>query len=237
MPPSKISPALLVALSFSCSTPAPSPPPGSPSPPVEARFVDLPADLPVAACRQVLLAVVSGEASVGGERLAAGDTALLVSPAGGRAEGAGVAVLVEHREALRGCTAEARPAPTTRVIRGAETPPLTWAKGSMTAWLDVPGEAAPGLYLGRLAGSAPVKEHDHAGSWEILCAVEASGTFILDGVQARLGRRQVVVIPPGKKHAWLPDEGTRLVGVQLYTPPGPEQRFKALAAEAAPAPR
>ncbi len=104
----------------------------------------------------------------------------------------------------------------------------------MTARLDVSGGVASGLYLGRLAGSAPVKEHDHPNSWEILCAVEASGTFSLDGVQARLGKRQVVVIPPGKRHAWQPDEGTSLVGIQIYAPPGPEQRFKALAAEASP---
>jgi hypothetical protein len=42
----------------------------------------------------------------------------------------------------------------------------------------------------------------------------------------------VVVIPAGTKHAWRPDPGSRLVGVQLYWPPGPEERFRALADEA-----
>ena len=42
-------------------------------------------------------------------------------------------------------------------------------------------------------------------------------------------------VPPATKHAWKPDEGSTLVAIQLYTPPGPEQRFKALAAAAADA--
>jgi mannose-6-phosphate isomerase-like protein (cupin superfamily) len=69
----------------------------------------------------------------------------------------------------------------------------------------------------------------HPDSWEILCAVDAAGTFTLDGKDQRLGPRQVVTVPPATKHAWTPDEGSNLVAIQLYAPPGPEQRFKALA--------
>ena len=45
----------------------------------------------------------------------------------------------------------------------------------------------------------------------------------------------MVPVPPGVKHSWKPDPGTKLVAVQFYSPPGPEQRFKALAAAAADA--
>ena len=78
-------------------------------------------------------------------------------------------------------------------------------------------------------------EHVHAGEWELLAAVEGAGTFTIDGVSARLGPKQVVAVPPGARHAWQPDPGTKLVAVQMYSPPGPEQRFVALAAAAADA--
>ena len=53
---------------------------------------------------------------------------------------------------------------------------------------------------------------------------------MLDGTEGKLGPKQVVTVPPGAKHAWKPDPGSRLVAVQLYSPPGPEQRFVGLAA-------
>lgn len=154
-------------------------------------------------------------------------------PAAMRVEGQGLAVWVDRT--IDRCEVTTRPATERRVVRGAATPALTWGKGAMTARLDVTSDTSPDLYLGRLEGTAPVKEHDHPTSWEILCAVEASGTFTLDGEARRLGPRQVVVVPAGKKHTWAPDPGSRLVGVQLYVPPGPEQRFKALAAAEASA--
>ena len=70
----------------------------------------------------------------------------------------------------------------------------------------------------------------HKGTWEILAAIDAAGTFVLDGRESRLAPRQVVVVPPDTKHEWRPDPGSKLVAVQMYSPPGPEQRFLALAA-------
>lgn len=204
---------------------------------MRARFVDLPTEIPDAPCHQVLLAVVSGEGTFGGEKLGAGDTVVVMNPAATRVEGAGLAVLVDHPAPPERCVVKTLPATEKKILRGASAPPLTWGKGAMTARLDVTSDLSPHLYLGRLEGTAPVKEHDHPTSWEILCAVEAAGTFTLDGVEKRLGPRQIVAVPAGKKHAWQPDPGSKLVGIQLYVPPGPEQRFKALAAaETAPPP-
>jgi quercetin dioxygenase-like cupin family protein len=131
------------------------------------------------------------------------------------------------------CSVRARPVgPTKRVIRAAVAPELVWAGGTMRAHLDVEKEVSPEAYLGRLEGTAPVAEHLHATSWEIIMAVDATGTFTLDGKPARLGPRSVVAVPPNVKHAWQPDEGSKLVAVQMYAPPGPEQRFRTLAAAA-----
>jgi mannose-6-phosphate isomerase-like protein (cupin superfamily) len=102
----------------------------------------------------------------------------------------------------------------------------------MHAHLDVGREVSPEAYLGRLSGTASVAEHTHPGAWEVLAAVEAAGTFTIDGVDHRLGPRQVIAIPPDTRHAWKADPGSRLVAIQLYDPPGPEQRFLGLAAAA-----
>ncbi len=114
-------------------------------------------------------------------------------------------------------------------MHAADAPELTWANGAMHAHLD--GEKLPYAYVGRLEGTAPVAEHVHESSWEVLCAIEASGTFTVAGVAKRLGARTCVSVPPATKHSWTPDPGTKLVGVQFYDPPGPQSRFKALAGQ------
>jgi mannose-6-phosphate isomerase-like protein (cupin superfamily) len=39
----------------------------------------------------------------------------------------------------------------------------------------------------------------------------------------------VVAIPKGALHAWEPAGSKPLIALQIYVPPGPEQRFKKLA--------
>jgi quercetin dioxygenase-like cupin family protein len=116
------------------------------------------------------------------------------------------------------------------LFRGRDVPELRWAAGAMRAQLLVPAKDSPEVYLGRLEGTAPVAEHDHPTSAETLIAVEAAGVVTVDGKDVRVGPRQIVRIPAGTKHAWKPDPGSKLVAFQLYDPPGPEQRFIALAA-------
>lgn len=215
-------------------------------PPVKAKFFDAPAKLEAAVCQRVLVAVVKGKIVAMNETLAAGD--VLVVAHGDSFEATGAGTLVWASVAIPDCAVLSRPAPAKTVVRGAAAAKLEWAHGTMTARLDVappngtdakgagkPDAGAkptlsPELYLGRLDGTGAVAEHIHATQWEILAAVEASGTFVLDGTEGRLGPRQIVMVPPGAKHAWKPEPGSRLVAVQMYTPPGPEQRFVALAA-------
>jgi mannose-6-phosphate isomerase-like protein (cupin superfamily) len=101
----------------------------------------------------------------------------------------------------------------------------------MHAYLDVNGNVSPQLYVGRLSGTAAVKEHVHESSWEVLGDVKGTGTLTIDGAPTKVNPGDVVFIPPNTKHAWTPDAGQELQAVQLYYPPGPEQRFKALAAK------
>jgi mannose-6-phosphate isomerase-like protein (cupin superfamily) len=151
-----------------------------------------------------------------------------VDASGLELRGAGLAVAVT---ALHDCTAGSTApseAMSTRVARAGDAKDLAWAGGTMHAQLDFEKEASPDVYVGRLQGTGPVAEHDHASSWELLCAIDGSGTFTLDGVAKHIVGPTVVAVPPGHKHSWQPDAGVKLVAVQVYAPPGPEQRFKAL---------
>jgi mannose-6-phosphate isomerase-like protein (cupin superfamily) len=81
------------------------------------------------------------------------------------------------------------------------------------------------LYLGTLK-AAPgflVKEHQHAGSAEVLFVLNGTGKMSVDGVQTDVVPRQAIYIPAGKKHHLVVGKG--LTVVQAYVPAGPEMRF------------
>ena len=190
-------------------------------------FVDLPAKLDDGICERAIVTLIQGDLTLPAEKLAPGDSMVLAHAEAQELKGKGLALLARTR--IPACAPKARPVPEKKVLRADKVPALRWAKGTMEAHLDTPHEVSPELYSGRLAGTASVAEHTHDGSWEILAAIEASGTFFLDGKEQRLGPKQIVFIPPGAKHAWKPDANVTLVAVQMYAPPGPEQRFVALA--------
>ena len=201
--------------------------------PVRAFFFDTPAKLEGGPCQRVLVAVVKGPVTAMGETLASGDVLVVSNGLGTEVTGSGT-VLWASLE-IPNCAVLSAVSATKAVVRGAAVPKVEWAHGTMSAHLDVTASPkapspSPEVYLGRLEGTAPVAEHDHATSWEVLAAVEASGTFVLEGLEVRLTSRHIVVVPPGAKHAWRPDPGSKLIAIQLYTPPGPELRFGALAA-------
>ena len=212
-------------------------------PPVKAKFVDTPAKLEAALCERTLVAIVKGKVTALSETLGPGD--VLVVANGEPFDAMGTGTVVWATTPIVPCPVRDRPAPAKAIVRATAAAKLEWANGTMSARLDVepppsagaakPGGAmppalSPELYLGRLEGTAPVGEHNHSGSWEILAAIDAKGTLVLDGTEGRVGPRQIVMIPPGARHAWKPDPGSKLVAVQMYAPPGPEQRFVGLAA-------
>ncbi len=206
--------------------------PASAEMPIEARFIDVPLVVERDVCSRVVIAVVSGSVSATNETLVAGDVLVVAYAPRIDLQGKGVAVMAALP--IKECIASSAPNTTKEIVRGRATPPVTWAGGAMTAHLDVGRSISPTLYVGRLEGTSGVGEHVHADSWEILAAIDASGTFTRRSgtklVEQHLSARQVVAIPPGTKHAWKPDLGSKLVAIQMYLPPGPEERFLALAA-------
>jgi mannose-6-phosphate isomerase-like protein (cupin superfamily) len=203
---------------------------------VHAHFVTLrqPGErVPILPCSEVIVAAVIGPVNVLGETLAEGDTLWAKGVADVELAGRGSALLARIEANACGDAPER----AVRVVRAGASPDIVWANGAMRARFQVEPPLSHRVYAGRLEGTAKVAPHAHQGSWEIVATREAAGTFVLAGVEQRLTAGSVVVVPPGVTHAFTPDPGSRLQAVQLYVPPGPEQRFRTLAhAESATAP-
>ena len=121
----------------------------------------------------------------------------------------------------------------------------TWADGAAHAWLGFERDRSPHAYLGLLllGADVPVGDHAHDDTWEVLVPLRADGRLVLSGegvpkdadapdaVEVRPG--QVVTMPPGVHHAFKPGGTEPLLAVQLFVPPGPEQRFRKLSQKAA----
>ena len=125
-----------------------------------------------------------------------------------------------------------RLAPVTSVEMD-QQPDLAWGGGAYHARLGFEDGSAS---LGSLVASksAPLTQHVHEHEWEILAILSGDGTLVRT-VGGREDDTQIAAgtfasIAPGVPHAYRPAGSSPLVAVQLYLPPGPEQRFKRLAA-------
>jgi mannose-6-phosphate isomerase-like protein (cupin superfamily) len=112
---------------------------------------------------------------------------------------------------------------------------LAWAGGSSHARIGWEGGDHPAAVIDllRFSAGAGVAEHDHAHAWETLAVLEGDGTLVRrpasgeQRVEIRPGA--LVTIPAGVRHAFLPSGKAPFFAIQVYAPPGPEQRFKKLA--------
>jgi quercetin dioxygenase-like cupin family protein len=76
-----------------------------------------------------------------------------------------------------------------------------------------------------LPNGKTVAEHVHANESELLYVLAGSGTMTVAGVQLAVTPTSVVQVPPATKHSFTASSDVR--ALQIYTPAGPEQRFKA----------
>jgi len=129
-------------------------------------------------------------------------------------------------------TARAGALPTQAVTDKQQTPvhPLR-AKdaktfGPATIFLDDSIEKGTPLAASILQMPAGVKvpEHVHANETEMLYVLEGSGTMTIAGQDVAVTPTSVIQIPPNTKHAFTATAAVR--ALQIYTPAGPEQRFK-----------
>jgi len=197
----------------------------TPAPALDVAFFDTRTKLTGPPCSRLFIVAAKGTVTLASEVLRTGDVMVVQYPDELYADPDGLAVRAVQPF---NCSIRDKPGPVVSVRRAASARELTWAHGEMHAHLDVGAEVSPDLYVGRLEGKAAVGEHRHETATEILVAIEAAGTLTIGGVPHQLGNRQIVTVPKNTLHSWAPDPGSKLVAVQFYAPPGPEQRFLAL---------
>ncbi|HEX5064468.1 MAG TPA: cupin domain-containing protein [Kofleriaceae bacterium] len=98
--------------------------------------------------------------------------------------------------------------------------------GPATIFLDKSIEKGTPLAASILQMPAGIKvpEHVHANETEMLYILEGSGTMTIAGQDVAVTPTSVIQIPPNTKHAFTATAAVR--ALQIYTPAGPEQRFK-----------
>jgi quercetin dioxygenase-like cupin family protein len=174
-------------------------------------------------------------------QLAAGDT-MLVPKDGVRqiSAGAGVlrAVLVVTPGGEEG-SARAGALPTPLVSgsrtnapalifgRLADAKTYNLADGHVRLLLDPATTKRPEISVGVLLldGVAAVPEHQHATQTELLYLIEGAGTMVVGGAKVPITSTSAVQVPPGVRHSFAASDPVH--AIQIYTPAGPEQRFKA----------
>ena len=107
-------------------------------------------------------------------------------------------------------------------------PVLSWGDGAYHARIGFEDAGTPSLTLLLMSKNAPVAEHVHAGEWELLAILEGEGELLRKDGNVKVAPGTFVAIPPGVAHGYRPSGNAPTFAVQMYTPPGPEQRFKKL---------
>lgn len=108
--------------------------------------------------------------------------------------------------------------------------PFVRARGRLSVMIYLDGDAGgpPVVSLGSLDGAATltVPEHVHETSGEVLWIQDGSGTMRVGKEMRRIQPGTFVYVPPRTVHGFVPDGTRRLFAYQVYTPSGPEQRFR-----------
>ncbi|MEZ4404549.1 MAG: cupin domain-containing protein [Kofleriaceae bacterium] len=120
-----------------------------------------------------------------------------------------------------GSTASAGAAPALTIVHAGGA--RRYAKGASAATLLL--ERGPlAAAVVELDAGATMPPHVHRAETEVVYLEAGTGTFTVGGVAVPVTDTMVLVIPPGVEHGYVATTATR--AYQLYTPPGPEQRWK-----------
>jgi quercetin dioxygenase-like cupin family protein len=97
----------------------------------------------------------------------------------------------------------------------------------------------PAAYLGRgtFLPGAELPPHRHDDSEELIYVISGRGTMMLGGYRLPVEPGTAFRIPAGIEHSFKVDGDQPVEVVQVYTPAGPEQRFKGWEAVPVPMPR
>jgi hypothetical protein len=167
-----------------------------------------------------------------------GSARLVLAIIGNTAPIAETAAQLKDRKTQKKVSWNTRPSAVETIDLNA-SPDLSWGKGAMHARLGFEGQGRASLGILMASKDAPVAPHTHDTSWELLAPLSADGTLrrassagATDLTDIPITDGMVVAMPKATLHQWVPGGKKPLIAVQLYLPPGPEQRFKKLAADA-----
>jgi quercetin dioxygenase-like cupin family protein len=168
--------------------------------------------------------------------VAAGDM-MIVPPLGARdfqATNGDVHAVIAIVPGGREGSARAGALPTREVVAG-QTPgtptflPAAKAKayGGVTIFAEkaTTKQELVAASIVNLPNGTAIPEHVHAKETELLYILSGSGSMTVNGIPLAVTPTTVVQVPANTKHAFTASADVR--AVQLYTPAGPEQRFKA----------
>lgn len=124
-----------------------------------------------------------------------------------------------------------RAAPVAPVVQRAQTAreyEIAGGRGSVRMLFDPAISKDRGAYLGRFTAKngLTVPEHVHGKEAELLYVQTGFGEMTVNGKVQPVVPGDVVYIPAGSPHAFRATSKDPVEAVQLYTPSGPEQRFK-----------
>lgn len=106
---------------------------------------------------------------------------------------------------------------------------IAGGQGQVALFLEPAVTASQAAYLGVLTAAPGVRipPHAHARETEAVLVLAGAGRMTVDGDVYPVGPMTAAQIPPGVEHAVEVTGAAPLRAVQVYTPSGPEQRFKA----------
>ena len=112
------------------------------------------------------------------------------------------------------------------VIHVADSKRIARDGGSATILLEPKDKNSndPSLTMREFVAGVAEPTQQHERETEVLLVLSGAGTITINGVVQPLGPTSIVQIPVGAPHALTATESIR--AVQLFTPAGPEQRYK-----------
>ena len=113
--------------------------------------------------------------------------------------------------------------PAVTVVPAAAARRYPRAGGATTLYVE---KGAASLGLLEADAGAEVPPHAHARETEVLYVLDGGGTMVVGGTPITVEPTSVIQIPAGVEHRFTATAPTR--ALQLYSPPGPEQRFKTM---------
>lgn len=122
--------------------------------------------------------------------------------------------------------------PRGAVIERDKQPIYVIADGRAGARILLDASTVPGLSVGAMTElvmqpGAVVPVHQHDGSAEFLYVLEGQGRMTLDGREQRVRAGMAIYIPAAVAHGLVVDSKVEpMRAIQVYTPGGPEARFK-----------